>query len=400
MFAMRRGSTSETTDWRTAYRLTNAKALATRNVAARTAIPSRNRARQTSLAPSDANQSESVYCSLAHRPSERTSAAATSAPMTTRRFVTSDGHALLPQPPFHLRLDLRETGLRAGFEAGDEDRLGVGRPDESPAVTEEHAHAVDVDDVVSTPEIRHRALDDAELDVVATVHANLRRADELRYVGEKLPDGAPGIGDDSQQPRRAVERIIVPVITVGEEHVAGHLSSQRRAQLLHLVLDEGVARLPHHRRTACASDLVRERLAALHVEDDGDARTTSCEDVARVEDQQVVAPHDLPRPVDHADPVRIAVERDPQLRAFRTNGGDEGLEVLRDGRIGVMVRERAVVLGEKTERIQAQRTEQLRRDARSRSIAAVVDDLERPRESADPGRDVVDVAADDLSVTH
>src|SRR5688572_19872418 len=145
MLAMRRGSTSETTDCRTAYRLTNANALATRNEPARTARPSRNRARQTSIAPSEANQSESVYCSLAHRPTERTSAAATSAPMTTRRFVTSDGHALLPQPPFHLPLDLREAGLRARLEAGDQDRLGVRRADEPPSVPEEYADAVDVD---------------------------------------------------------------------------------------------------------------------------------------------------------------------------------------------------------------------------------------------------------------
>src|SRR5215218_8903203 len=105
-------------------------------------MASTNCAHHSSRAPSAAYQSASVYCSLAQRPSARTSAAATIAPMTTRRLVTSDGHALLPQPPFHLAPDLREPLVRARLEAGDEDRLGVRRANEPPAVAEEHADAI------------------------------------------------------------------------------------------------------------------------------------------------------------------------------------------------------------------------------------------------------------------
>src|SRR5688572_18994059 len=185
------------------------------------------RARQMSLAPSAAYQSESVYCSLAQRPSERTSAAATTAPMTTRRVLTSDGHALLTQPRLHLSLDLGEARFRARLEAGDENGLRVRRADETPPVAEQHANTVDVDDLVPAAEVRHGALDDRELHVVAAIDADLGGADELRNVRKQLLDRAPGIGDDAQQACGAVQRVVVAVVALAEEHVARHLAGQR-----------------------------------------------------------------------------------------------------------------------------------------------------------------------------
>src|SRR6476661_5425367 len=116
MLAIRRGSTSETTDCRTAYRLTNANALATRKDPSRSSIPFTKRAVQTSRAPSESYQSASVYCWLAHRPSSSTRAVTASVPMTARRLVTSDGHALRAQPAFHLGADLGQPGLRERLE--------------------------------------------------------------------------------------------------------------------------------------------------------------------------------------------------------------------------------------------------------------------------------------------
>src|SRR3954465_791072 len=125
MLAIRRGRTSDTTDCRTAYRLTKVNALAARNDPIRRIIPFTKRAFQTSRAPSDSYQSASVYCWLAQRPSSSTSAVAASVPMTARRLVTSDGHALPAQPSFHLGADLGQPSLRERLEAGDEDGLRV-----------------------------------------------------------------------------------------------------------------------------------------------------------------------------------------------------------------------------------------------------------------------------------
>src|SRR5947208_2619206 len=268
MLAIRRGSTSETTDCRTAYRLTNANALAARNEPSRSPIPFTNRASHTSRAPSDSYQSASVYCWLPQRPASRTSAATANVPMTARRLVTSDGHALPAEPAFHLGADLGQACLGACLEAGDEDGLRVGGADQSPPVAEQHANSIDVDDVVAAAEVRDRLLHERELDVVAAVDANLRRAHELGHVGEQLVHGPAGIGDDLQQPRRAIECVVEAVVAVGEEHVARHLARERRLHLLHLLLDEGVARLPHDGNAARLANRVGERLAALHVEDD------------------------------------------------------------------------------------------------------------------------------------
>ena len=50
--------------------------------------------------------------------------------------------------PFHFTSNCCEPVGGARLITGDEHRLRVGRADQSPAVAEQHAHAVDVDDVV------------------------------------------------------------------------------------------------------------------------------------------------------------------------------------------------------------------------------------------------------------
>src|SRR5690348_6667919 len=138
-------------------------------------------------------------------------AAAARTPNPTRRAVTSDRHALPAQPSLELTANLAEPLLRAGLEAQHEDGLGVGGADESPSVTEEDTHSIHVTHVVRTAEVVHGLRHDVELAIVAAVHADLRRAHELRHVGEELTYRAARVGDDAQEARGPVECVVMPV---------------------------------------------------------------------------------------------------------------------------------------------------------------------------------------------
>ena len=135
------------------------------------------------------------------------------------------------------------------------------------------------------------------------------------------------------------------VKAVGIKDVARHLAGERRLQLDHRRLHQRVAGLPHHRLAAEPRDLVEQRLARLDVGEDRAARLPG-EHLGGEDLHQLIAEQDAALAVDHADPIAVAIEGDAELRAFGADRADQCGEVLRHGRVGVMVGEIAVDLGE------------------------------------------------------
>src|SRR5436190_1856728 len=285
---------------------------------------------------------------MARATSRRTAAPAT-ARKTHRRWGgaisrSSHAHALRTQPAFHLALDCRETLRRRRLVAGDKHWLRVRGANQSPAVAEQHAYAVHVNDIVLRAKMRDRFINDSELPLLRDFDTYLGCGYEVRNVREQLANRLPGIGQDAQQTRGAVQRVIVAVEAFTEEHVPRHLASDGRVRLLHLVLDEGVTRLPHDRLAAGALDGIRECLRAFHIEDDRLAGARAREHIARVENENPIAPHDFALLVDDADAVSVPVESDPDLGAVFLHRGDEILEIFGNRWIGVVIRERSVAL--------------------------------------------------------
>src|SRR5687768_4608630 len=130
----------------------------------------------------------------------------------------------------------------------------------------------------------------------------------------------------------------------------GHFAPDRSMRLVHLLFDERMTCLPHHRLASGLFHGFRKRLRSLHIEHDGLSLTGAGESVAGIHDQQVVAPDDLAGIVDDSDPVRIAVERNADFRAVVFYRRNEILDVLGYGRIGMVVWEGAVALAEETSR--------------------------------------------------
>ena len=193
-------------------------------------------------------------------------------------------------------------------------------------------------------EVLDRPVDDTELALFRYLDANLRRGHEIRDIAEQLAHRLSRIGEDAQQARGAVQRVVVAVETLAKEHVARHLTGDRRMRLLHLVLDEGMSGLPHDRLATGAFNGIGERLRRLHVEDDRLARASPREDVTGIDNENSITPHDLTRLIDDADAIRVAIEGDADLRAVFFHGSNEILEILRYRGIRMMIREGPVAL--------------------------------------------------------
>ena len=132
-----------------------------------------------------------------------------------------------------------------------------------------------------------------------------------------------------------------------------------------------MAGLPHHRPRTGRGQRGRQDLGALHVEDDRRARPEAPHRVAAEHDQQLVAVDDLAGLVHRADPVAVAVERDPQLRAVAPDLRLEVAQVLGDGGIGMVVGEGPVRLAEERHDLGAQRAKSGDGDQARGAVAAV-----------------------------
>ena len=133
------------------------------------------------------------------------------------------------------------------------------------------------------------------------------------------------------------------------------------------------------RLAAVLRDVVVEALRALHLGDDHGARALG-EDVAREEDQHLVAPEDVAVVVDEADAVGVAVEGDPEVGAVLLHGVDQDLHVLFDRRVGMVIREAAVRLRKDVAHVAAQRRNDARRDRTGGAVPGVDHHLELPRQ--------------------
>ena len=156
-----------------------------------------------------------------------------------------------------------------------------------------------------------------------------------------------------------------------------------------------MAGLPHHRSPSGRRDGVGERLRALHVENHRLAVAGPRQNVTRVQDEQVVAPDDRAVLVDDADAIGVAVEADAEIRPLAPHCRDEILEILDDRRIGMMVGEGAVALGEEHRGGDPQSREELGSHEGTRAIATVDDGLQRARQRADARHHIITVAIDD-----
>src|SRR5581483_7459091 len=73
------------------------------------------------------------------------------------------------EPSPHVRLDGGQPIRRARLESQHQNRLGVRRADETPAIAEQHPRAVDIDDIVPRTIVRDGFVDDREFAIIRAV---------------------------------------------------------------------------------------------------------------------------------------------------------------------------------------------------------------------------------------
>src|SRR5450432_1723341 len=79
----------------------------------------------------------------------------------------------------NFRTILLQQFRRSGFEPKDQHGLRIGGADQSPALGEQDADAVDIDGGIETAELLGNTLDDVELYFVGAIDADLGRCDGL-----------------------------------------------------------------------------------------------------------------------------------------------------------------------------------------------------------------------------
>ncbi len=120
-----------------------------------------------------------------------------------------------------------------------------------------------------------------------------------------------------------------------------------------------------------------------------------CEDLAPVDEQQLIAPQDIAVLVDGADAVGIAVECDSEFGAVLFDGRDQVLQIGRDGGVGMVVGEGAVHIEEQLDGLAVEPLEQAVHGGAGGTVAGVEHDLD----TAGPlelGGYLVNVGRDDV----
>ena len=180
--------------------------------------------------------------------------------------------------------------------------------------------------------------------------------------------------------------------------MAAHFAGERRADLFHLLLDEGVSRLPHHRLESGLLEHLRQHFGAFHIEDDGFPLPQAAHEIATEQDEQLIAEHRLPALIDRANAVAVAIEGDAELRLLLLHGRLEVVEVLEHRGIGMVMRKRPVGLREQRHNAGTQLPQCLDGDETGHAIATIDDDLEAPGERRIPLHDRFAVGGEQVAV--
>ena len=149
----------------------------------------------------------------------------------------------------------------------------------------------------------------------------------------------------AQQSNRCIDAVVEAVPVVLEEQVPAHLARQRTAGFKHLGLDQRVAGLPHQWRTAQFGNALEEGARRFDITDDRCTRQRAQHRLGE-QTEELVAPDDAALPIDRAEPVAVAVEGQPHVGTVLGDGSFEVGEVVLLGRVGVVIREGAVDIGE------------------------------------------------------
>src|SRR5262245_25774517 len=131
------------------------------------------------------------------------------------------------------------------LEAKGEVRVRVRRPDQSPAMGKQDARPVDVDGLVTRPELLRQLSHHVELALVGTRGLQLRRVVQMGQAVEVSRDRHCAPRDQLEELTRRENSVVDAVPVLAEEQVPGHLAAEQDAILAHLALEMRVPRLPH-----------------------------------------------------------------------------------------------------------------------------------------------------------
>ena len=277
------------------------------------------------------------------------------------------------------------------------DRRRVRRAREAEAVRILDAQAVDADDVGRAGKLRGRrrawrSSACCSPSAQATLSSGV---DTASGSASSTADGSAWRDRISSSRAPAYRPSSKPYQRSLEERVAAHLAGERRADFLHLALDQRVAGLPQQRHAAVAQDPRLQVARRLDVVDDRRAGLAR-QHVGGEQHQLPVGVDDVAVARHDAQAVAVAVEREAELavasaRAARSGRAGSRAATGPDGGSGNVpsTSQKSSVTSQPRRRIQR------RREGAGDAVAAVDGDLHRPRE-LDVADDAVEVRRRDV----
>lgn len=232
------------------------------------------------------------------------------------------------------------------FDTQNQYRLCVAGADESPAVFEIDAYAINCVDVVTVLKVLCDLRGNLEFDGFCAVAAKLRRGKGDGYIGQQLAESLVGVGEDFDQTAGCIQGIVEAEEAIVEEDMSAHFAGEMCVGFLDFGFDEAVSDAAHDGDAAVFGDIIKEGLGAFYFADDRCAGVFF-QHVATEEDHEFVAPDHVAIFVNHADAVGIAVVGDAKITVFFFNGGDDVCQVFENGGICVVIGKGSVWFAEK-----------------------------------------------------
>ena len=187
------------------------------------------------------------------------------------------------------------------------------------------------------------------------------------------------------------DEAVVGEEVVAEVVVSRDLAAEDGVGFAHPALEKRVADAVHHRRAAVSADGVLDRVAGAEIVDDAGPGIFQQKGFRQQRGDEV-AGHEIAGPVDEEAAVRVAVPGDAHIRLLGDDAVHDVAAVLRDERIGFVVRKAAVDVEAQPRRATRQPIEEPRRDESAHAAAGVEHDVERPDDRRiDERHDVTDV---------
>ena len=222
------------------------------------------------------------------------------------------------------------------FKPQHQRRLGIGRPDQSPAVIKEYPDAVNINHIKPLFKIGGHFFNNIKFDLVRALYPNFRRVKGLRNIFKKRRERLVFFGDNFHQAQGRIGGIIKTEIAICKKDMTAHFTSQSSVFHFHFGFDQRMTRFPHDGPATMFFNIIVHHLGAFDLGDKGGPGFTG-QNLPRENYHQTITINDISFFIHDTNPVTVAVKPDTHIEFFLFNQIDQFSHVFGNSRIRRMI---------------------------------------------------------------